>query len=348
MSEPSPLAPPLSAAELRRVAHFCAPLPRKWTANPRRRRLLLLGLAAPGFLAVAATPAHQNFFVLLAGLTAFAAAFVFRRLTEPMFVRAEAGRYGRPPRTSPAPSLRRTPDMRNRHSLTALGTVVALALASPPPAAHAQMAVIDLNAIYQAEQQVSQGLTQIQRLESQLSNQALMLQKMESDFTAPVMAIQSQATQILQQAQGIGYGAQNVASQFTALYPSGMPGASLATTQASVAQWRQQNSLALQQALQVQNQIAQAQPTVATQVQGAVAASQAAAGQTSAIQATNQLLATATAQLTQLQNILITQARAEQLIAAQAQASQATGAADSQRFWTITPTASRVQNPGQL
>jgi P-type conjugative transfer protein TrbJ len=237
--------------------------------------------------------------------------------------------------------------MRPRLLLSTVALTLAMAIAAPP-AADAQMAVIDLKAIFQAEQQVSQGLTQIQRLESQLSNQALMLQKMESDFTAPVMAIEGQATQILQQAQGIGYGAQNVAAQFTALYPTGMPGANLATTQASLAQWRQQNSLAVQQALQVQNQIAQTQAITASQVQGAVAASQAAPGQTAAIQATNQLLATATAQLTQLQNLLITQARAEQLIAAQAQASQATGAADSQRFWTTPTASSRVQNPGQL
>ena len=44
----------------------------------------------------------------------------------------------------------------------------------------------------------------------------------------------------------------------------------------------------------------------------------------------------------------VTQQRAEQLLAAQAQASQATGAADSQRYWTVTAPASRVQNPGTL
>ena len=222
------------------------------------------------------------------------------------------------------------------------------ALALGPPAAHAQMAVIDVKAILQAEQQVSNQLTAIRNLETQVSNQALMLQKMETDVTGPIMAIESGATRILQQAQGIGYGAQNVAQQFSNLYPTSMPGASLGATQASLATWRSNNSLAIQQALQMQNQIAQGQPTTTSQVQAAVAASQGAAGQTSAIQATNQLLATVTAQLTQLQNLLITQQRAEQLIAAQAQASQASGTADSQTFWTVTAPASRVQNPGSL
>jgi type IV secretion system protein TrbJ len=225
-----------------------------------------------------------------------------------------------------------------------------------PPGAHAQMAVIDLKAIGQAEQQVQNQLTAInnqllaiQHLESQLSNQALMLQKMETDVTGPILGIEAQATQILQNAQGIGYGAQNVAQSFSNLYPSSFPaGASLATTQQSLATWRTNNTQAIQAALQLQNQIAQGQPTTTSQVKTAVAASQGASGQTGAIQAGNQLLATVTAQLTQLQNLLITQQRAEQLLAAQAQGSQATGAADSQRYWNITAPASRVQNAGTL
>ena len=235
-----------------------------------------------------------------------------------------------------------------RKVLSAASGLLALTLAATPPPAQAQMAVVDVKAILQAEQQVSNELTQIQRLESQLTNQAAMLQKLQTDVTGPITQIASQATGILQQAQGIGYGAQNIAGQYANLYPQTMPGASLATTQASLASWRNNNAQAIQQALAMQNLIAQGQPTTTSQVQSAVSASQGAAGQTSAIQATNQLLATVTAQLTQLQNLLITQARAEQVLAAQAQASQAAGAADSQRYWTVTAPASRVQNPGTL
>ena len=235
-----------------------------------------------------------------------------------------------------------------RKVLSAASTLLVLTLAATPPPAQAQMAVVDVKAILQAEPQVSNELTQIQRLESQLTNQAAMLQKLQTDVTGPITQIASQATGILQQAQGIGYGAQNIAGQYASLYPQTMPGASLATTQASLASWRNNNALAIQQALAMQNLIAQGQPTTTSQVQAAVSASQGAAGQTSAIQATNQLLATVSAQLTQLQNLLITQARAEQVLAAQAQASQATGAADSQRYWTVTAPASRVQNPGTL
>jgi P-type conjugative transfer protein TrbJ len=239
--------------------------------------------------------------------------------------------------------------MRSRRSTLFFAALAAgLLLAAPPLAAQAQVAVVDLRAILQAEQQVSQGLTQIQRLESQLSNQAAMLQHLQTDITGPIAQITGLATAVLQQAQGIGYGAQNIALQYASLYPTTMPGASLASTQASLATWRQNNALALQQALQMQNQIAQGQPTTSAQVASAVSASQGAAGQTAAIQASNQILATVSAQLTQLQNLLITQARAEETLAAQVQGTQAAGAADSQRFWSTTAPASRVQNPGQL
>ena len=53
--------------------------------------------------------------------------------------------------------------MRSRRLfLSSAALAAALLVATPPPAAQAQMAVIDLKAILQAEQQVSQGLTQIQ------------------------------------------------------------------------------------------------------------------------------------------------------------------------------------------
>jgi hypothetical protein len=82
--------PPLSATEFRRLAGLAARLPLAWTATPRRRRLLLLALAAPGFLLVAATPLHRSLGLLALGFGLFAAAMVFRRRTEGVFARAEA------------------------------------------------------------------------------------------------------------------------------------------------------------------------------------------------------------------------------------------------------------------
>ena len=84
------LQPPLSEAEFARFTRLAARLPRPWILSPRRRRLLFLGLAAPGFAGVFATPLHQNLAVLAMGFLLFAAACAFRARTEPLFARAEA------------------------------------------------------------------------------------------------------------------------------------------------------------------------------------------------------------------------------------------------------------------
>ena len=80
---------PLSPAEFASLQRLVKLLG-YWGERPRRRRWLFLGLAAPGFFAVFATPLHQNLFVLVAGGLLFAAACAFRARTEPLFVRAEA------------------------------------------------------------------------------------------------------------------------------------------------------------------------------------------------------------------------------------------------------------------
>lgn len=80
--------PAMSPRDLARLAWLNRRLPDAWTSTRRRRRILFLALAAPGFLAVFGTTWHQNFFVMLAGFVLFAAAFTFRAVSEPLFVQA--------------------------------------------------------------------------------------------------------------------------------------------------------------------------------------------------------------------------------------------------------------------
>jgi hypothetical protein len=96
------LQPPLSETEFARFTRLAARLPRPWILSPRRRRLLFLGLAAPGFTGVFATPLHQNLALLMLGFALFAAACVFRARNERVFARAEAAALWPP---SPQPSL---------------------------------------------------------------------------------------------------------------------------------------------------------------------------------------------------------------------------------------------------
>lgn len=80
----------MSPRAFARLAWLNRHLPGAWTSTRRRRRILFLALAAPGFLAVFGTTYHHNFFVMLAGFALFGAAVAFRAVSEPLFVQ-EAG-----------------------------------------------------------------------------------------------------------------------------------------------------------------------------------------------------------------------------------------------------------------
>lgn len=94
---PSPGGSPLSPADFKRLLRLGRRFPSGWVSSARRRRLLFLGLAAPGFTAVFAAPLHQNLALLGLGLVLFLGALGFRRRTEPLFARAEQAALWPPP-----------------------------------------------------------------------------------------------------------------------------------------------------------------------------------------------------------------------------------------------------------
>lgn len=216
-----------------------------------------------------------------------------------------------------------------------LGLVSASLLA--PLSARAQLIVQDPSAIAQAIKQVQQGLEQIQHLRDQVAQQARMLQSLGTDVTGPLGAIVNDASTLMRQAQGLaGYQAQDLSRAFADLYPQDLSGLSPQAMAQKLASWSQNSRSALQQAMQVQNQIVQAQPVTAQAVGAAVAASQAAAGQTAAVQATNQLLMAVSTQLTQLQSLLISQARSQETWEAERRAVVSKSEADRQRNSVLT------------
>jgi P-type conjugative transfer protein TrbJ len=224
-------------------------------------------------------------------------------------------------------------------SALALGAV--LGLAGLAPAARAQVTVYDPAAVAQAIKQVQQGLQQVQALQNQLTQQARMLQTLGVDVTGPLRDIAGQATSLLQQARGLGYQAASISQGFADLYPSDLSGASAQDLAARLASWSSNSRQTLQEAMQVQNQIVQAQGATSHAVASAVGASQAAAGQTAAVQATNQLLAALSTQLTQLQTLMITQARQAETWEAERRGLVTKGEADRQRNSAVTRSAPR-------
>lgn len=213
-------------------------------------------------------------------------------------------------------------ELRRRAQHVVAATVVSALLWSSPAAA--QMAVIDLSSIAKLTQQLAQARAQLQLMQQQV-------QGLKTNVTAPLANISREATQLLQEAQGIGYASTDLGREFTSLDPRNLTG--LTQINAALANWQTQSRRTLQEAMQVQNQVARSQPVTANAVSSAVAASQGAVGQTAAIQATNQLLATLSTQLGQLQTLTMAQARAAETAAAQQQAAVAAGEADQARMF---------------
>ena len=234
--------------------------------------------------------------------------------------------------------------IKTKHRLASFAGL-ALALATEP--AQAQYEVYDpwtyqeqAITYAQAVQQVAQGVQQLQQLESQLTAQQAMVQNLGSDSTSGSLAVvNASALQILQQAQGIGFGSANAGQAFATAYPmtSTVAGFNNSQLASALNAWQTNNSAALQTAVRMQSQIASNQAATTTAVQNVVDASNAASGQTGAIQATNQLLAAVAAQLAQLQAILITQGQAQATLAAQQQVNAAAAAS------AITTTVSQVR-----
>lgn len=211
---------------------------------------------------------------------------------------------------------------------TVLASVLALTVYGR--AARAQVTVYDPAAVAQAIKQVSQGLQQIEHLKSQLQQQAQMIAQLGIDVTGPLAEIAAQATELLHQAQGLGYGAADLSKAFAQMYPESLVGASAGELAERLTAWSKASRQTLREAMQVQSQIMQTQPVTAGAVQAAISASQAAAGQTAAVQATNQLLGVLATQLGQLQTLLVTQARQVETFEAERRGLAAKAEADRQ------------------
>lgn len=215
----------------------------------------------------------------------------------------------------------------------AAAAVAFAAVAAASTSANAMLPVVDAGAIAQAVKQVSQGVEEINHLKAQVDAQMNMLKSIGSNYASILPSINGNLAGILSSASGVGYSAGDVTTLLDSIYPDGakIAGLTPADLKSALSAWHNATDQSLRTALQTQQQIAQQQPSMQSAVTSALGASQSASGQTSAIQATNQLLATVSAQLTQLQAILTTQARAVELAQQQQQADSTTALTTSEQ-----------------
>ncbi|MGN6209419.1 P-type conjugative transfer protein TrbJ [Asticcacaulis sp.] len=229
------------------------------------------------------------------------------------------------------------PDRRSTLRLL-LGAVTAVGAASAVPA-RAQLAVFDPTNYAQnvlqaarALQQVNNQITSLQHEAQSLINEARNLTSLPVSVLNQIQQTVNRTRALIQQAQNIAYDVGQVDHAFQSLYGS----VSMSASDASLvtdAQSRWRNTVAgLQDAMRTQATVLGNTSTYQAQVSTLVTASQGADGALAATQAGNQLLALQAQQLSDLTALLASQARAQDLKAAEDATAAAQGAEQRRRF----------------
>ena len=157
---------------------------------------------------------------------------------------------------------------------------------------------------------LAQNLLTAERSLEQINNQLKMLESLGFDASGDIAGILSETNAALNQVEGLAYNAGQIAAQFENSYPEDMTGMSYDELISLKDSILQQTRSAQLHAMQLQASIADSIPQTQNSVEALVARSNSAAGPTAAIQANNQLLATLSMQISQMQSLLMAQTRA--------------------------------------
>ena len=198
-----------------------------------------------------------------------------------------------------------------RAGLVAL-VVAGLALFGASGARAQGIPVYDNTSFIELVQQVEQGAQQLAQLRQQLQAQLQMLHSLPSTIMPGLGQLASSTQQLMGQIQNIRNMGSNLTGELSGLYPTSFGSRNPQAILSQIASMTSANRQAIATSMQIQNQVATAQPQVASEVASAVSASQAAPGPTAVAQATNQILAAQSAQLGQLQSILIADERSNE------------------------------------
>ncbi len=223
-------------------------------------------------------------------------------------------------------------------ALKYLATPLTVALFSLPAAA--QLEVFDPTNFVENVLQASRELQQIENQIQSLQNQAMMLTNMGKNLQAlglnelgPILSDLNQVQSIVNQPFGIGFDLGTTQLAFSQYWPATYaPSTSNAALQSDgLTRWSDAMQSFLQ-TLSVGAQVIRNVENDSASLSALVGASQGAAGNLEATQATNQLLALSTKQQLQTQSLLAAQYRAETLNLANEQEAEVQGKAEFANF----------------
>ncbi len=227
-----------------------------------------------------------------------------------------------------------------RHLAAASAVVLSLAIAAPPPAS-AQWIVYDptnfsQNVLTAARelQQINNQITMLTNQATSLVNQARNLANLPMSTLTQLQSSIAQTQSLLSQAQNIAFNVQRVEQAFSTNYGSAA-GTGSTVTMVANAQTRWQNSVAaFEDSLKIQAGVVGNISTHSSAMTSLVSASQSATGALQAAQASNQLLALQSQQLSDVVAVLSAKSRADALEQARSASSEAQGQQNYKNFAT--------------
>ncbi len=192
---------------------------------------------------------------------------------------------------------------------------VALLLLAAPASAQLGFGsiVYDPSAVAQLTTQVGYQLQMINQLIQQVQQGQNMLQSLSSNIVPGLSGMIQQSQSLVSSLNGISSTGSSLTSLLGSQYPTDFSNLStVSAILAKIATMQTQARQAMQNSMALQSQVASNQPQIAAAMGSAATASNGAAGPTAALQATNQMLTALSAQIADLQSILIGHMRAEE------------------------------------
>lgn len=200
--------------------------------------------------------------------------------------------------------------------------------------------------IQQNAQMITQGVQMISQGNSLIALDNQMLQGLTSNYLGNIMSVIQNMDTLILSVSGLTYDLANLSSAFESSY---RPSFGSMTSPQLITKRGELRTLLLdtvKDSMTVQAQVMDNMSVNRVQLQNLVTASQAAPGQTSAIQAGNQILAQLGGQLVEIQALLASQAKAaEAATAYQMAEAERTKELARKSMALATPTSTPVGNP---
>lgn len=232
-----------------------------------------------------------------------------------------------------------------RRQILAVGFAAALCLATARPSqAQFGSVVYDPTAVGQLITQVNNQVQMLNNMVQQLQQGTAMLNPLGSNILPGLSSLTQNTQSLLNNLNNIGSMGSSLTSALSSQYPTDFSNLqSVSAILSKLSAMQAQTRSAMQSSMEMQNQIAANQPQISGAMSSAVSASNAASGPTGALQATNQMLATLSQQIADLQTILIAHMRAEDAERMNAQSNQSSIGAANAAFEGSDTTRSGIQ-----